>query len=107
MIPNPNLYRELDIPFESQAAADAALAAFWNDLAEIRRKHKIPDLVASVRVSYASGDGEAQAFTSCEFGDVLRHEAMAAHTFGQLQAERQERIGKLAEGGGILKRRAR
>ena len=107
MIPNPDLYRELDVPFESQTEANAALDGFWSDLAEARKRHRIPDVVASIRITFQDAEGEAQVFTSCEFGDVLRHEAMVAHTLGQLQSERQQRIAKLAMGDAVRKPRAK
>ena len=98
---NPKLYRELSEPFASSEAVNEGLENFFADLGELRKKHKIRDLVVLVSLSYMSQDGtdELDTITQMEYGDAMKHEMMLAHTLGLVQAERQELIAKcLAKG---------
>jgi len=95
-------YRELSKPFDSQAEAQTAINAFWEDLSKIRKQHGIADIVCTVAGAYMDGDEEAAYGTFCEFGDVNLHEGLAAHTLGMIQAERQARIGKFLKAGGAV-----
>ena len=65
--PNPELYAELSKPHENAEAGGAALKAFFADVYELRKKHRIPDVLiaaavivdpgpAPVAVCYYAGD---------------------------------------------------
>lgn len=98
-------YRKLSEPMATSQEADAALEAFWEELYELRNKHRITDVSIVFRVNYLADDGQEASVTStAHYGDVNNHEAMMAFGLGQAAAERQERVGKMIEMAGGIKR---
>ena len=94
--PNPGLYRELSTPYASVDEANKNLKAFWDDLAEIRKKHRIADLQVVIRVSALSEDGEeGVSIIHGGYGDQTKWESMLAYAFGMESAYRQERTAEL------------
>lgn len=93
---NPKLYREMSEPHENMEALNAALGSFFDDVAELRKKHKLRDVVFIVNTSYVAKDGEEiDGGVHGSFGNSLNHESMLAHTLGLVQANRQESIAKM------------
>ncbi len=97
--PNPKLYREMSKPFSSMQEANAALQAFMDELGELRKKHKLPDVYFCVRISYEKDGEELPAMTHGGYGDSLEHESMLAFAIGQVQSDRQEMISDLMKRG--------
>lgn len=98
---NPKLYRELQQPFTSQDEAQKASSAFQDELAELRKKHRMRDLLVVAMFSYGFGDGEvgeSESIICSSFGDPVQAETMAAYALGTIQSERQHRIGQLLKG---------
>lgn len=92
----PDTYRELNKPFPSAEAADAAIEAFWGEFYELRVKHKLPDVLVVIRANVVCEDGEeSDAIVSMHAGSTLHKESMAAWAFGRAQLERQQAIGKM------------
>ena len=95
----PDNYRKLCEPFPSAEAAEDALNAFWEELYELRNKHRIPDLTVVARANFASDDDdEASVMVDVHCGDRLQKEPMLAWAFGRAQADRQAEIGRLMNG---------
>ena len=95
MARNRAKYREISVPFPSAVAAEAALGLFWRDVETARDLHKIPDVILTVGLSYMADGEECSASTTGGYGDLEHHESLVAQAFGQIQAERQARIGQL------------
>lgn len=92
--PNPQRYRELAQPFPNVDAVDAALRAFFDDLEQVRAKHKIADVFCVVSVSCAASDfpgGEASVMITMHFGDALRASVLAAYGAGYEEARMRGR----------------
>ena len=104
MFSDPENYRQLSQPFESLDAADKAVQSFFSEVSELRKKHKITNLYLIVGSSVTTDTGEPEFLTTRHFGDSLKRESMVAYAFGQEQSERQELIGKLLSGKGIVHR---
>lgn len=100
---NLKLFREMSVPYESIEAANAALQAFQDDLAELRKKHKIPTLLCLLHVTWLDDEDEGGAMTSCGFGDMQLFEVMSAWSLGEQAAERQQATAKLMLGKSIRK----
>lgn len=97
--PNPSLYRELSQPFPTIEAAQAALDAFRLELAELRKKHKIPDIAIVTQFDYfTAGQEWASGVLSFSYGNQMGTEAMYAYAYGQAVRDRQARIGELLKG---------
>lgn len=92
----PATYRECSVP-KPPEQAQADWDAFCNAVYELRVKYRIPDvyLLARVLVQYEEGR-EGVAHTRAHFGDELNAEQMTAWAFGYEQAQRQERIARVA-----------
>lgn len=98
MSADPKLYREMEVPFASQEEAAKASAAFADDLAEIRKKHRMRDVAYTVMFSYESPEGESQAITSGHLGNSMNAESMLAYALGVVQSDRQAYVGSLLKG---------
>jgi len=100
--PDPKLYRQLSLPYPSQAEASAALSAFYEDVRIAREKHKIANVYLAVSANWLDAEGEeSAAYSTGGFGDQMEHEAMCAYALGTIQTERQARIAKLLAAGGV------
>lgn len=98
-IANPKLFRELSEPFTSNEEADKALRAFFDELGELRKKHRIRDLHMIVGGSVRTSDDDEGEFMSVmHYGDSSRAEAMSAYAYGVATAERQEVMSKFLKG---------
>ena len=98
-VQNPKLFREMSEPFPTQEEANAAIAAFWQDVLAAREKHRIATgyLVMSWFVG-ADGEETSRRSAGAGFGDELLHLPLMAQHFGVLQAQYEDRIGKLITG---------
>ena len=81
-------YRKMLEPFESTEKANDAMASFFNDLYELRNKHKIPDVHVVVQIGYVIEDDESSAFAAMHIGDEINAEKMTAYAFSQAQVRR-------------------
>jgi len=96
-ISDPKLYRKLSEPFPSVDEAENAAQAFAKDLRELRAKHGMQDVLASVGISFIAEDGnESFQILVMHNGDELKSEMLAAYAFGHEQSRRQERIARIA-----------
>lgn len=96
---DPENYLLMSEPFESSDKANEAVSEFQKGIEELRKKHKIRDvlLVVNDSVKYSDGNiGEFMAHFS--FGSALKRNVMAAYLYGQTSAEERERINKLLAG---------
>jgi hypothetical protein len=73
--------------------ANEALGKFCDELAELRKKHKMPDVYTIIHASYIGEDGQEKQFLlPAQMGDALKAEGMTAWAYGYEQAERKARI---------------
>lgn len=88
---DPALYRQLSVPFPSVDDANASIKAFCDELAELRKKHRIRDLLFTIRIGLVDEAGtEGDSTLVNHFGDRASMESMAAYTYGTMSARRQE-----------------
>ncbi len=95
-------YHTLSAPFASIEEADDAVKAFHKELAELRVKHKIPDLFVVMGISFQveaneEGDDLRSIMVPAYMGDQSHQERLAAFGFGVASAERQEETAKVVE----------
>lgn len=95
IINNPNLYRELNVPFESKDKVTEAVNSFQDELYELRTKYRIPDLVYAMQLSWMDEGVESQAIVNGSMGNEMNAELLAAFALGKIQSQRQARIGKV------------
>jgi hypothetical protein len=96
---DPENYSKLSVPFESSDTASEALENFYKEVGELRKKHKIPDLLMIVKASVKYEDGEIGDIIHHSFyGNVLNQLPMAAYVYGQTQADHEEVISRLLKG---------
>jgi hypothetical protein len=93
---NPKLFREMSEPFASKEEAREAADAFQEELGELRKKHKIRDVLYVCAFSTIGDNGEEyDSILQGHMGNSLIQEQLAAYALGTIQAERQEMIGQL------------
>jgi hypothetical protein len=98
---DPANYRKVSEPHETPKAANEALTAFYEEVGELRKKHRIAQVlvVCETNVMYESGEGAA--LTHMQYGDALKGVPLAAYAYGQLKSEQLEMINTLLAGEGI------
>ena len=98
-IVDPDNYTQMSVPFESSELANEALSGFYNELREIRKKYKIPDVLIVTKGSVKTEDGTTGDYIQhSSFGNSLNQLPMAAYAYGQIQAEHEALISKLIAG---------
>lgn len=86
-------------PFPNADSANTALNAFYEELYELRKKHRIMNCVCVVEVMSTYGDGEVgNAMSHLVMGEQSRAPMLAAYALGTLEAERREITNKLISG---------
>lgn len=91
-------YHAMAIPFESEEEANKAVASFFEELGELRKKYKIRDLLVIIYGSTKNGDSEGEFMNSMGFGNSLNQLPMAAFAYGKEKQEHSEIISKLLSG---------
>lgn len=89
-------YRAMLEPHESVDAANEAANAFFEGVAELRKKHRLPNVLIVADVHYLGEDGaDAEGRLSSFLGDSNHAEELAAYAHGYETARRQERISAM------------
>jgi len=88
----------MQVPFSSREEATKASTAFIEELAGLRKKHRIRDVTYILMFGYESEDGESDAILSGSIGDSSKAEVMLAYALGVVQTDRQNHIGSLLKG---------
>jgi hypothetical protein len=100
VINDPDLYRELAVPFGDVEDANVALEDFYEELREIRAKYKIADVYVVVAVRAILEDGTEGEFMSNSMnGNSLKALPMVAWAFGKEKADFSARIDHAVKGG--------
>jgi len=92
---NAKLYRELSQPFATVEEAEAAVQAFADDLHELRRKHRIPDVLTVIEFVVIDGEDEGPRIASFAFGDQLKTPTLAAYAFGMFAHDTERLVTKI------------
>lgn len=100
VIQDAKTYYKLSEPFADADAANAALDAFYAELRELRKKHRLADVHCIVRidVSYEDEDQIGSVMSHCHAGSTLWAQAMCAWALGQESAEHRRLLNVLAAG---------
>ncbi len=91
---NVDLFRELNVPFESQDHANEALRGFLDDVRAAREKHKIANVCTIVQIDMKTESGIVPGFSSGFLGDLTMQLPIAARYYGQCQAEHRQIIDR-------------
>lgn len=93
---NPELYRRLSEPWPTPEDANAALREFDAEVAKLREKFRIPNLIAVCEINaLRTEDGrEGTAMIVLRWGNASEHEALVARALGLVQADRQWQIAQ-------------
>lgn len=94
--PNPARYRKAAEPHASPEAASEAVEAFFDEVAELRVKYKIRDLLMVYGLCFTERDGSKTTSLGVSgFGNQTLWESMAAFAYGREKAARETRIRQL------------
>jgi hypothetical protein len=95
---DPENYRKLSEPFNGPEEANEAIRKFFEEIAEARKRHRIPDVAVALAANVRYESGEGTAMTYAAYGDVFKAESLLAYAMGAEAADRRERIAKLLKG---------
>jgi len=95
-VADEDLYAEMSIPFADGDAANKALEAFYNEVYELRKKHRLANVLI---VAQDAIHGSGRFMSNTHFGSETEKESMAAWLLGKVQAERQDIIRRAMEQG--------
>jgi hypothetical protein len=94
-IANPQLYRELSVPFANTDLASDAIKAFIADVKAAREKHRIADVISVIYVNALSDTGDEGILkATSSFGDPLKKPIMLARALGEEQAALERAIAE-------------
>jgi len=88
-------FREMSVPYETSAAANAAWLAFWDDLCELRKKHRIKTVYVIANMPVARGDDEVTVTPIGHLGDRTMRTSLTAFAYGYEKAGDAERLRDL------------
>lgn len=91
----PDTYRHMSEPFPDPEAFGEALAAFYDDLRELRAKHEIADLLVVVKDAYLHDGKEVPAMSRMNAGNALNCLPMATWLYGKENADHKALIRDL------------
>lgn len=91
-------YRNMSEPFTNRIVAKERIVQFLEDVGELRKKHRIADVLVSARVLVVEGDKEGAVTTHVHFGDASNAALMAATILGREEAAREQLIADLVTG---------
>ncbi|HXP52144.1 MAG TPA: hypothetical protein VN922_19465 [Bacteroidia bacterium] len=92
-------YHELSKPFESEEQANEKLNAFFDEIYELRKKYKVPDVLITIKADVMGEEGSASSFfSSHSYGAAANALSMAAYTYGVIDKTAKDAIGKLLAG---------
>ena len=91
-------YLELSLPFEDTSQANAALEAFYEELGQLRKKHRLPDVHVIVLMNIDHGGHLGNALSSAHFGNSAEAAGMCAWSYGKERAQQQAHLEKLMGG---------
>lgn len=95
---DPETYLQLSAPFENTEDANNAMQSFYEELGELRKKHKIRDLLVVTYGSVKTADGESEFLNSMSYGNTLNALPMAAYAYGQEKQSHGDVINSLLIG---------
>lgn len=103
---DPGLYRELSKPMPL-AEAEQASGAFFEELYELRKKHRIKDLAFVLEINVELEDGqEAPLVMQAHFGSEAKAAPLLAFGLGQAEERAKQEILRLrADGAERMKKR--
>lgn len=102
---DPKTYREMLVPHESRDVAAEQADAFIEGVRELRKKHRMANVLLVVEIRYEAGGEETNGMVSAHLGDTLQAEPMAAFAYGfQASASRERNERVLREAGKAQKR---
>ena len=90
---NPTLYRELSKPFAGRELAEQSMEKFFEELAELRKKHRIADVVCVTQVNIQDASGEEGAqIATIRLGQASEHPTILAHALGSIRQEMNQAL---------------
>lgn len=95
---NPKLFREMSQPHESREAMNKAHEDFFDELGELRKKHKIANVVVIMEDSYENDGEELGMIGASSYGDPLKAESLCGYGYGLYKREKEEMLAKLLKG---------
>ena len=89
-------YREMSEPFAGTEELNDALLAFYEDLREIRTKHRLADVLVVVQDAYLDNDGqEIPALSRSNIGSIHNCLPMATWLYAKEQADHKRYLRHL------------
>lgn len=95
---DPALYRELSAPRPDPSSAEAGLQAFAEEFRELRKKHRIPDVLWMAAVNATTEDGERHVCMMGQFGSSEMSLALGKALLATVCATERAKVDA-AEGG--------
>lgn len=96
---NPALYRRMSEPFADKDEAHAATVAFFEELGELREKHRIRDVYVIMGFSWMDEDEELESILPMQYGDASKGPLLTAFAYGVECEEHAAKMGRAVRQG--------
>ena len=81
--PNVPLYEKMKVPYESSEDAAKKIKAFFEDLAKIREKHKIENMVCWINGKINIENAVEEFITGQTYGNIEKEPQIAQYAYKQ------------------------
>jgi hypothetical protein len=93
---DPALYRQMSAPFDTIEQSNEAISAFFAELSELRKKHRISDVICLCEINVTRDDGEEiRGSAKLQMGDSSNYLPMIAREYGAARQEHEEGIASI------------
>lgn len=97
--PDPANYRAMSVPHDSPDAAMEAMHAFLDEVEQVRKKHRIPDVTIVLKAAAFVGDGQEGDYSmSAHFGDPAHKLPMLATAYGGAREQYEAALAAAVRG---------
>lgn len=94
---DPENYKTLSVPHETPEGFEKEADEFFKGVAELRKKHKMADVIITVKSPVKTKDNNVSDFALIhQFGSSNEHPPMAAFTFAEIKKTTIKNLDKIA-----------
>ena len=95
---DPENYKNMAVPFTSESELETATESFYQELALLRKKFKMTDVIVVTKNSVISESGTNSFMAIQQYGDGMTHPELMARAFLKIK---EDIINKLNEAANI------
>ncbi len=93
---DPENFKLMAVPFASESELEDATESFYQELAALRKKYKLTDLIVITKNSVVSETGTNSYMAIQQYGDGMTHPELMARAFLKMKEEIIDKLNEAA-----------